>query len=340
MRSARLVLSAVVLGAALLVAAVPAAQATDITNPAEHPDPITLTIDGQSYHDGADTLPGYDDYACTPIPNVQYDFADNQIQYYDDQNQLVKTAHWTEWERISSYETWVAQQQGKSPSGSQATGAPGATPTTTTTTSTTTTPAAAAPAATNPATSSPAAKTPSAAVKTGGSATKSKGSRTRTTSAARQTERAATKTKTSTKTRPSSQGTSTAREKAAVHTAGARDRSTGSSTKRAATDRRAAAASTVDDAPSTGTSSPVSPSDASVPGNATNAPQAEQAAPATESPAGTPKFKLVSDKGVGAGAADTRPVGIGILVVVFGVACLAFLFGSARRRHSFGRVAS
>ena len=42
-----------------------------------------MTIDGQTYRDGADTLPGYDDDACTPIPNVQYDFADNQIQYYD-----------------------------------------------------------------------------------------------------------------------------------------------------------------------------------------------------------------------------------------------------------------
>ena len=46
-----------------------------VTNPADHPAPITVTIDGQTYHDGLDTLPGYDDYACTPIPNVQYDFA-------------------------------------------------------------------------------------------------------------------------------------------------------------------------------------------------------------------------------------------------------------------------
>jgi hypothetical protein len=47
----------------------------------------------------------------------------------------------------------------------------------------------------------------------------------------------------------------------------------------------------------------------------------------------------VSAKGVGAGVADTRPIGVGILAAVFGVACLAFLFGSARRR-SFGRVTS
>ena len=81
-----------------------AAHAQGVTNPAEHPAPITVTIDGQTYHDGLDTLPGYDDEACTPIPNVQYDFADNQIQYYDSDGELIKTAHWTEWARISSYD--------------------------------------------------------------------------------------------------------------------------------------------------------------------------------------------------------------------------------------------
>jgi hypothetical protein len=47
----------------------------------------------------------------------------------------------------------------------------------------------------------------------------------------------------------------------------------------------------------------------------------------------------VSDKGVGRGVADTRPIGVGILVAVFAAACLAFLLGSARRRN-FGRMAS
>lgn len=103
--------SGLVLLAALIV---PAAHATDITNPAQHPAPITVTIDGQTYHDGLDTLPGYDDYACTPIPDVQYDFADNEILYYDDSGNLLATAHWTEWSRISSYKTWLAQQGGSS----------------------------------------------------------------------------------------------------------------------------------------------------------------------------------------------------------------------------------
>ncbi len=94
--SSRLGLGAVALGAALFAMA-PAAGATDITNPADHPYPITVTIDGQTYHDGQDTLPGYDDYACTAIPNVSYDFADNEIDYYDDDGNLITTAHWTEW---------------------------------------------------------------------------------------------------------------------------------------------------------------------------------------------------------------------------------------------------
>jgi len=120
-------------------AAAPAAQATDITNPAEHPAPITVTIDGNTFSDGQDTLPGYDDFACTPIPNVQYDFANNELQYYDGDGNLVKTVHWTEWSRISSYQTWADQQKASSPpsSGSDAaapggSGSSGSSPSTTT----------------------------------------------------------------------------------------------------------------------------------------------------------------------------------------------------------------
>ena len=62
------------------------------------------------YSDGRDTLPGYDDELCTPIPNVQYDFGENQILYYNSEGELLKTARWTEWARISSYQTWLDQQ--------------------------------------------------------------------------------------------------------------------------------------------------------------------------------------------------------------------------------------
>jgi hypothetical protein len=104
---------------------------TAITNPALHPYKVQVTIDGQVYNDGCDTLPGYDDIACTPIPDVQYDFADNLIFYYDDQGDLLDTAPWTEWQRISSYATWEAQQQaaasgsGSSGSGSSGSGSSG-----------------------------------------------------------------------------------------------------------------------------------------------------------------------------------------------------------------------
>jgi hypothetical protein len=101
-----------------------AASAAEITNPAQHPYPITVTIDGQTYHDGEDTLPGYDDYLCTPIPDVVYDFADNEILYYDDQGDLLAVAPWTEWSRISSYQTWLKQQQ-QSGSGSGSSGSSG-----------------------------------------------------------------------------------------------------------------------------------------------------------------------------------------------------------------------
>jgi len=82
-----------------------------VTNPAQNPYPVEVQIDGQTYRDGCDTLPGYDDYACTAIPDVQYDFADNYIFYYDDQGDLLATAPWTEWSRITSYATWEQQQQ-------------------------------------------------------------------------------------------------------------------------------------------------------------------------------------------------------------------------------------
>jgi hypothetical protein len=96
--------------ATVLLTAAPA-QAGGVTNPAQHPAPVTVTIDGQTYHDGLDTLPGYDDNACTAIPNVQYDFDANKIYYYDDDGNLLASAPWTEWSRISSYQTWQKQHQ-------------------------------------------------------------------------------------------------------------------------------------------------------------------------------------------------------------------------------------
>ena len=312
-RSAGLVLSSALLGAALA----PAAHATDITNPAANPAPITVTIDGQTYRDGADTLPGYDDYACTPIPNVQYDFSNDEIQYYDGQGTLITTAHWTEWDRISSYQTWVDQQHAGTPSNTNnSTPSSGdATPT-----PAATGPAATSPTATSNATTSPTVKSKSSTTKTKSSTTKATNSPARTTTSATTTTSAA---KTKSKRTPSSHRTTSKTPKKAT-TAHAKQHgaATGSPKKHAAAITQAAATD------ATGTAAPAGAS-AAAPSAAKGA-----AAPAP-SAAGAPKYKLVSDKGAAA-IGDTRPVGVGILVAVFAAAGLAFLIGSARRRRTFG----
>ena len=150
------------LGAAVWSLAAPAAHAQGITNPAKNPFPVTVTIDGQSYSDGRDTLPGYDDELCTPIPNVQYDFAENQILYYSGDGELLKTARWTEWARISSYQTWLDQQNAATPTPT-ATATPAPTSAPTTSAPTTSAPTGSTDtnsATTGPAATSPAAKTP------------------------------------------------------------------------------------------------------------------------------------------------------------------------------------
>jgi hypothetical protein len=320
--SAGLVLAALALG----LAAAPAAQATDITNPAEHPAPITVEIDGQTYRDGADTLPGYDDYACTPIPNVQYDFGNDEIQYYDGQGNEVKAAHWTEWSRISSYQAWAdQQQQGNTPAGASTPSTGDATPTaagqTTTSAGTSTgaaTPAAAGPAATGPAT------TTGSATKTTTSAAKTK-TKTKTTTVAAKTK-ATTTASTPAKTTPSttkatrstgtghaaSGTTSSAHAPAAASHATARGTSSAASTtqRHPATKQAAAGASASDPTAAASTAAPASGA----------SPSADQ-----------PKYQLVSDKGANAGVGDTRPIGIGILIAVFAAAGLAFVFGVGRR---------
>jgi hypothetical protein len=83
-----------------------ALAANAVTNPADNPHPITVTgDDGNTYHDGADTLPGYDDEECTYIPGAWFDFANNRVRYADGQS-----IPWTEWDRASGYNDWLAAQ--------------------------------------------------------------------------------------------------------------------------------------------------------------------------------------------------------------------------------------
>jgi len=82
-----------------------AAYAT-VTNPANNPHRIeVLGDDGNTYVDGQDTLPGYDDIACTFIPGAWFDFENNKVHYADGQS-----IPWTEWDRIAGYSTWVDEQ--------------------------------------------------------------------------------------------------------------------------------------------------------------------------------------------------------------------------------------
>ena len=101
-------LSAAVIAAGLTV--IPAWTALAVTNPADNPHPITVTgDDGNTYHDGADTLPGYDDEECTYIPGAWFDFAANRVRYADGQS-----IPWTEWDRASGYQQWLASQNNSS----------------------------------------------------------------------------------------------------------------------------------------------------------------------------------------------------------------------------------
>ncbi|MFC5676841.1 hypothetical protein [Aeromicrobium endophyticum] len=100
-------LSTALAAASLVVVTIGLAQpAQAITNPADNPRPITVKgDDGKTYTDGEDTLPGYDDEACTYIPGAYFDFDNNRVRYADGQS-----IPWTEWERATGYKEWKAKQ--------------------------------------------------------------------------------------------------------------------------------------------------------------------------------------------------------------------------------------
>lgn len=101
--------AALVSGLALAGALVAPAAVASVTNPADNPRKIVVIgSDGEEYTDGLDTLPGFDDYACTFIPGAYYDFANNRVHYADGQS-----IPWTEWERIAGYKTWLDKQKSK-----------------------------------------------------------------------------------------------------------------------------------------------------------------------------------------------------------------------------------
>ena len=106
-RSASILVAGLALTGVLIA---PAAQAS-VTNPADNPHKIEVEgDDGQEYTDGLDTLPGYDDFACTYIPGAWYDFERNRVYYADGQ-----WIPWTEWGRATGYKEWLAEQDEPEP---------------------------------------------------------------------------------------------------------------------------------------------------------------------------------------------------------------------------------
>jgi len=100
---------------AMMMLVVPAAQAA-ISNPAAHPNKITVVVDGAEYTDGQDTLPGFDDNSCGPIPNSWPDYDANRVYYDTDDG--VKFISWTEWDRLPGYSTWLKNHNASTDSGS------------------------------------------------------------------------------------------------------------------------------------------------------------------------------------------------------------------------------
>jgi hypothetical protein len=320
-----------VLGAAIWAVAAPAAHGQGITNPAKHPAPVTVTIDGQTYGDGRDTLPGYDDELCTPIPNVQYDFAENQVLYYSGEGELLKTARWTEWARISSYQTWLDQQNAATPTPTAtATATPAATTTAPATptpaSSGTTSPAPTGPAATSPTTTAPTTKSPGATKRPSTKTTRSS-----TTRSARKTPTTKQRQAPSSPSAPSTSTSTTSKD--TTSSPATKSGTVSPSPNDAPTSDSAEAAPVVDGAPADAATT-AGPADSTV-GGATPAPTGGGASPAPV-PQTTTNYKLASERGVAGTPGDTRLAGAGILAGLVAVAFFCLLFGELRH-HAFGR---
>lgn len=108
-------LSSALAAAGLVLATLALAPSADaVTNPADNPHKITVKgDDGNTYVDGQDTLPGYDDDECTYIPGAYFDFDNNRVRYADGQS-----IPWTEWDRATGYKEWLANKNKPASGGS------------------------------------------------------------------------------------------------------------------------------------------------------------------------------------------------------------------------------
>lgn len=118
MNRTRITSTALALSALVALGPIATAQAA-VTNPANNPHRIeVIGDDGATYVDGQDTLPGYDDEACTYIPGAYFDFASNRVYYPGG-----VWIPWTEWDRATGYQEWLAgrTQEAKTASAAPAT---------------------------------------------------------------------------------------------------------------------------------------------------------------------------------------------------------------------------
>lgn len=308
-----------------VLAAAPAAHAQSVTNPAKHPFPVEVTIDGQTYSDGRDTLPGYDDELCTPIPNVQYDFGEGKILYYNSEGELLETARWSEWQRISSYQTWLAQQNG----------GPKPTPTATAPPRSTPTPSAPAnnpaPSSPNPAYSGPAPSSPAAATPAPSSP-----------SSPNRPARRSPSARTPSRPTPSAAKTPAARTPAASAPSAPSSPSSPAATPSSSAPRSAATAAPSTSSPAPADAAPAAPVADAAPDAPVEAPAVDGTAVAPEAPATTeaaPEYELASAPADGAPRADppdTRIAGVLILAALAAAGFFCMAFGEFRLQ-SFGR---
>lgn len=113
-RAASLAATTIGLGLMGLLVASPAHA--NISNPADNPHKVTVVgDDGNTYVDGQDTLPGFDDIACTYIPGAYFDFDNNKVIYPDGQS-----ITWTEWDRATGYKDWQAAKNAAAPAAAPA----------------------------------------------------------------------------------------------------------------------------------------------------------------------------------------------------------------------------
>ncbi|MDA0185740.1 hypothetical protein OJ997_35880 [Solirubrobacter phytolaccae] len=355
-RGRKHIATAVLSAAALGLSLAPTAHAQTVTNPADHPFPVTVTIDGQTYTDGRDTLPGFDDIACTAIPYVSYDFGQNLVIYKDSDGQILDTAKWTEWSRTTTYQNWLDDQKTPTPTATPtATTQATATPTASAGGGTTTT------QTTNTGTTNQTSTTTGSTGKTNTTKSTTKTQTTKNSSGKSQTTKSTTNkssntksstTKSSSTATPTPTSTSTSSSSSSSSSSGSTTNgSTGTDTSSSAPDGGADAAvdpaattdpavaadttgAGTDPAVQTGVADPAATTAVVAPNGQTVTPAGQNVPVSAGTGESAEQYQLASQTAGNVG--DTRFAGILILVALTAVGFFCLAFGGVRQ-HLFGR---